>query len=120
MGMAGHLVTITSQEENAFVAALATTGNYWLGAHQDPPESPAAAGWRWCTGEPWSSLAWHPGEPNDYLGPESCLELYGEFGDWNDVRCSETHYLMVEYDGIAPAEHASWGMIKAAYGLSLK
>jgi hypothetical protein len=67
-GVAGHLATITSQEENDFVfeslllpySWWGRTGLYWLGAHDDSL-------WTWVTGEPFVYTNWGYGEP----GPAS-------------------------------------------------
>jgi hypothetical protein len=117
MGIPGHLATITSQEEQDFIAALLGSTNCWLAGYQDPTSSPAADDWHWQTSESWSYTNWQPGEPNDYYGPgvESCLVIYS-FGKWNDVRCIEQSNYLVEYDGLASAEPTTWGSIKALFG----
>ncbi|MBX3222360.1 MAG: hypothetical protein KF795_17705 [Labilithrix sp.] len=90
----GHLVTITSAGEEAFVATVmsASPGAYveaygpWIGAYQpdrgDGGNEPAG-GWVWVTGEPWSFTSWRDGEPNDSGGKED----YGHYFDsaWNDI-----------------------------------
>jgi len=119
MGMPGHLVTITSQEEQDFIATLLGSSNRWLAGYQDPTSSPPADDWHWQTAEPWAYTNWHPGEPNDYYGPgvESCLVIYTT-GKWNDVRCIESSNYLVEYDGLTSVEATTWGGIKALFGLS--
>jgi len=68
--LGGHLVTITSKEENEWLLRtysnlLATLNrNIWLGAIEETPES----GWKWVTGEPFSPIGWGPGEPNGVHG----------------------------------------------------
>ena len=93
-GVMGHLATITSPEENEFVAGLVGADPagyyYWIGGHQPDPFSPPAAGWVWVTGEPWAYTNWAPDEPNDYGdGQESHLAMWGvtgrePVGTWND------------------------------------
>jgi hypothetical protein len=76
----GHLVTLTSPQEQAFAAAVAFNStpqqidDCWLGGYQDrnaPDYSEPAGGWRWVTGEPWVYTAWrpdgHPTGSGDYL-----------------------------------------------------
>ncbi|MFM8817755.1 MAG: thrombospondin type 3 repeat-containing protein [Phycisphaerales bacterium] len=72
--MGGHLATMTSAAEQAFVRALvmavapAWEGECWLGAWQDasaPEFAEPSAGWRWVTGEPWSFTAWMPDRPDN-------------------------------------------------------
>lgn len=101
----GHLVTVTSAEEDAF---LFTTfgadlfGKYY-GGFQDPGVVPPDAGWQWITGEPWDYTNWYPGEPNDaFPWPASEQHLEGfHNGQWNDADPSPwttpTGYL-VEYE----------------------
>ena len=120
MEMPGHLATITSQEEGDFIASWIPAGNYWIAGYQDPEISPPAQDWHWTTAEPWSYTNWATNEPNDYYGAgvESCLELYSPGMGWNDVRCIEAKYLLVEYDGLVPVAPATWGAIKDLFGLS--
>jgi len=120
MGMPGHLATITSQEEGDFVASWIPAGNFWIAGYQDPEISPPAQDWHWSTAEPWGYTSWATNEPNDYYGAgvESCLELYSPGMGWNDVRCIEAKYLLVEYDGLVPVAATTWGAIKGLFGLS--
>ena len=77
--LGGHLVSIRSAREQAFVQTLIAPAQYWgtddgqnpgqwgpwIGAFQADPSSAAAAGWSWVTGEPWDFAGWQNGEPND-------------------------------------------------------
>jgi formylglycine-generating enzyme required for sulfatase activity len=98
----GHLGTIGSNEENAFVALIASdssawrgVGDFygpWLGGFQDPSSSNYSepdGGWRWVTGEAWGFTAWCPGLPNN-AGSQDYLHFYsptvGQVGAlWDDV-----------------------------------
>lgn len=114
LGLPGHLVTLTSQAENAFVASLVDgVVSYpgdpnvddvlaaWVGGFQDPVDEPdPAVGWTWVNGEGAIPTAngltpfgnWFVGEPNDWLGPltENYLAIWGSagygntIGSWND------------------------------------
>jgi hypothetical protein len=95
LGIQGRLGTITSQQENDFVRDNllnfdAFGNSYWLGAQQVTtnglPLGPAE-GWQWISGEPWEYTNWKPGEPNDQLGLEHCLEIYTVSlnATWNDL-----------------------------------
>lgn len=82
-GAQGHLVTITSAQENAFVLGIqGVTGATWMGASDTATEGM----WQWVTGETWSFTNWGWGEPNggtreNYLG----LWVYGGVNVlWND------------------------------------
>lgn len=83
LGLQGHLVTITSADEHAFVNALIQSqggGEMWAGGYQNPGnETNPQAGWTWVNGEgafpgvnsssPYAF--WNGGEPNDAYGPGS-------------------------------------------------
>ena len=68
----GYLAVITSAEEEAFVEKLVQTGSrnqYWLGGYRSGSQ------FVWVTGEPFSYSKWDKGEPNDYRGTESYLQI---------------------------------------------
>lgn len=88
----GHLVTITSTSEQAFVVALldaqpsAFNEGYgpWIGAHQpNPGTNEPAGGWEWVTGEPWSYTRWGSAEPNNSGGEDYAHIFSGN--TWNDI-----------------------------------
>jgi hypothetical protein len=89
----GHLATITSSEENAFVTTQYpgyALSNKWLGGFQDPAnESTRYDGWQWITGEPWVDTNWNSGEPNNNYygccGWESALTYWQNTLKWNDA-----------------------------------
>lgn len=116
LGIPGHLATVTSQEEQDFVAPLLGTANCWLAGYQDPTDGGVADNWHWQTSENWSYINWQPGEPNDSNGEENCLMIYS-FGKWNDSRGDELKGCLVEYDGLISVEPTTWGSIKALFGL---
>jgi len=90
----GHLVTITSQEEQDFVQNLIkdrTKNQYWIGATDEEK----SRDWKWVTGEPWSYTNWGIGEPNNYRSIEHYVQMYripnpvvyqtNALGKWNDI-----------------------------------
>ena len=98
----GHLVTITSAEENAFVFSLVRCdtafwyldayGNGlgpWLGGYQPSGSVEPDEGWRWVTDEPFVYTNWDTGQPGD-LGEidQNRLRFFktgGLIGDrWDD------------------------------------
>ncbi len=102
----GHLATITSAEENAFLATIGnrageTNYSYLLGGYQTPTTQESTLGermsdWNWVTGEAWSYTSWRSGEPNntfqmpgypDYGLTEEYLQFFPASGTglWNDV-----------------------------------
>jgi hypothetical protein len=97
LGVQGHLVSITSAEEQAFVASLGVPSTAWIGGFQADTSSEPADGWTWIDGEPWSYTNWGTGEPNDADG-ENCLHWRADNG-WNDINCANAYDgLVVEYD----------------------
>lgn len=101
-GATGYLTTITSQEENDFVAARLTNAG-WMGASDAAVEGE----WRWVAGpeagtqfwagdETGGAVSgryenWASGEPNDASSNEDCAQfLSGGSGEWNDLPCAGT------------------------------
>lgn len=80
--MGGHLVTITSQEENDFVRSLHQGGSTqaWIGLS----ELDETGVWKWVTGEPTLYWGWASGEPSHGNNEEHCVSWYRNHG-WNDA-----------------------------------
>lgn len=89
----GHLVTITSAEEQLYITNLvdgATKRSYWVGL-SDEAES---GNWAWVTGEAYSYSNWAKNEPNHgYGGSEHYVAVVSydtrydyeiSQGEWND------------------------------------
>ncbi len=89
----GHLVTITSEEENTAVVTIVNrfANSAWLGAYR-----PVCYGsyngphtFVWVTGEEFVYSNWESGEPNDSHphegGCENSLHMYSS-GKWNDYQ----------------------------------
>jgi len=89
--MGGHLVTITSAAENAFVTDLVVnygSGNrerYWLGGYQINTDVEPAGNWAWVTGEDWVYSNWAAGEPNNGGGQQNYLHYWPTPGLWDDM-----------------------------------
>ncbi|MEM4721640.1 MAG: C-type lectin domain-containing protein, partial [Candidatus Methanomethylicaceae archaeon] len=85
LAQGGHLVTIGSASENAFVYNLASGA--WLGATDQEQEG----NWHWVTGEPWTYTNWAPYEPNNgtwpgHDGDEDYMNFTPAYpGQWNDI-----------------------------------
>uniref|UniRef100_A0ACB8FUZ9 Uncharacterized protein n=1 Tax=Sphaerodactylus townsendi TaxID=933632 RepID=A0ACB8FUZ9_9SAUR len=48
----------------------------------------------WMDGTPVTYAVWAPGEPNNDLELEECVEMYAKTGLWNDIYCSaERHFI---------------------------
>jgi hypothetical protein len=86
LAMGGHLVSITSAEENELVARIAGGRTVWIGGmRKGSGNGPGAEHWCWCDGQPWIYANWAPGEPNNHGGNENRIQLYGQNKLWNDV-----------------------------------
>lgn len=113
--LGGHLVTITSQEEQNVVASLVSSGNkwaYWLGAEK------SSGAFEWVTGETFSYTNFAENQPDD---SGICLQMYGThpdeeylnyivLGHWDDTPSDanseksgnltlEHHGFICEWDG---------------------
>ena len=105
-GVSGHLVTLTSAQENQFIVdnlEAACVGMYHIGGFQpyDPtPEADPAADWQWVTGEAWdyTNWMWVSNEPNDSGGGEDVLRLWRS--DWWLPEWTGQHPLGMWNDGI--------------------
>ena len=87
LAMGGHLVSITSAEENELVARIAGGRTVWIGGMRKGSGNGSGADhWCWCDGQPWIYANWAPGEPNNHGGNENRIHLNGHNKLWNDVR----------------------------------
>ena len=122
-GVLGHLATLTSPEENAFVTTnfLVDASSYrvWLGGHQ-PEGTEPADGWEWITGEPWVFTNWDADQPDDASG-EDYLEVWAgdvvghEVGTWNDSdQTSSNQLYLVEYPSPPIPAVSEWGLLVMA------
>ncbi|MBE6680243.1 MAG: hypothetical protein E7598_06970 [Ruminococcaceae bacterium] len=111
--LGGHLVTITSKEEQEFIASLidsfGSQKQYWLGASDSAREGT----WKWVTGEKWSYTNWDRGMPDNNGGTEHYLQIYnysnpGVKGSqrlkWNDItvdnyRVTQPDFFRTQYIG---------------------
>lgn len=103
-GATGYLATITSQEENDFVADR-LVGDGWIGGSDEETEGV----WKWVTGPEagtvfWNGLSngsapngqyanWSTGEPNDWSNGnpgEDCIQFYITSSQWNDLNCTQS------------------------------
>jgi hypothetical protein len=121
MGLQGHLATITSEDENTFVATqLGDTTGAWLGGAQRPGSAAPVGGWRWITDKPWGYTNWDGGEPSDtYFGgwgkgatgqSEERLQYHHNGTHWNDLPDDPevvTPRFIVEWDVSAEAEEVT-------------
>lgn len=104
-GATGYLATITSQDENDFVAAR-LQGDGWIGGSDEGTEGV----WKWVTGPEAGTTFWNGtfggsspdgqyanwsfGEPNDWSNGnpgEDCVQFYISSSNWNDLHCTENN-----------------------------
>lgn len=108
-GVNGHLVTITSQEEQDFVMSLYERSGLpfsrnntlqwqaWIGLSDLFQEGV----FQWVTGEPYVYNAWALNEPNNFGKGEDCVSLIARETtmDWNDAACNTVQYpAVIEFD----------------------
>ena len=98
--MGGHLATITSAEEQAFIESLSSEHiGLWIGGYRDD-----AHNWYWVTGEAWGYTNWGEGEPNNMYSEnggagEQCAAIWPQ--RWNDLSwdSEEQEGFICEWEG---------------------
>ena len=105
LNMGGHLVTVTTPEENNFIFNLWPSG--WIGLTDEVVEGQ----WRWVTGEPYSYSSWNPGEPNN-SGNEDYVQFVGG-GKWNDLPNYYNLPYVLEFEYIVT--YTEWVYVKTVY-----
>jgi len=91
IGAGWDLATITSAEEQNFIAGLlgladpfGSISEYWIGGYQGISKVEPSSGWVWVTGESFTYLNWWSGEPNN-VGGEDHLAMDDRYlWGWND------------------------------------
>lgn len=80
----GHLVTINSQEEQAFIESLLPSCTYdrvWTGGTDVYNEG----NWKWINGEEIHYSNWNDNQPDNYNNNEYVLIINKSTGKWNDI-----------------------------------
>ncbi|MCH8977737.1 MAG: PQQ-binding-like beta-propeller repeat protein [Armatimonadetes bacterium] len=92
LSVPGHLLTITSQEEQDFITNVFGEAliEKWIGAFNSQDE------FFWVTGEPWDYTNWDGVEPNG----GDAVDFHGAnaLGTWNDITGAISLGYFVEYD----------------------
>eukprot|EP00210_Caulerpa_lentillifera_P007421 g7092.t1 len=105
----GHLATIHSFEELAFVAGVGSPDGSWIGAHRADRNSP----WKWIDKKQKaenlinSPEYWGNGEPNNHEEKdENCVEIdrRGARGNLNDENCNTLLSFVCEYKSTKQCE----------------
>lgn len=82
-------MTITSAEEQTFVAALVGNGDRWIGLHRQNNDA-----WgEWVTAEAYSYTHWDNGEPNENW--TACARIKQD-GTWADRGCNNSYGAICE------------------------
>lgn len=84
-GYRGHLVTVTSLEENSFLDTQFELWAVWIGLSDHRVEGV----YEWVTGEEFDWENWGSHEPNN-AGNEDFVSYTSDPGQWNDYRDSRT------------------------------
>lgn len=94
-GKIGHLLTITSAEENAFVVNNVTSGGpLWTGGYRTN-----GGPWSWVTGETYSYTNWYSGKPDNGSSTTAMIAFgYGSPGKWDDYIVTDKMYYLIEFD----------------------
>lgn len=101
----GHLATITSAAENAFVFSLIDQAQFWsstdtrigpwLGGLQPVGSVEPAGGWSWVTGETFGFANWFTTQPDNAGNAEDRLHFFSggagaRTSQWNDIPAAST------------------------------
>ena len=102
--LGGHLVTLSDEEEEAFVFELARShgeGEFMLGLTDQANEGRFV----WVTGEPMRYTNWGPSEPNNagVTGEDFVQFEISAHGPWNDVPEFYSRFV-VEFEDTPPAD----------------
>lgn len=94
----GHLVTISSQEEQDFTATLPPKldkdNRVWIGFSERGSEG----NWEWVTGEKVSFQNWAAGLPDNLRGNQDCAEMGYAGKRWNDREHFSRFAFICEWD----------------------
>ena len=95
----GHLVTITSDVENAFIGQSFQATNVWIGAKR------VTGPWFWVSGEGWNYTAWNCHDCHGSCQPDSMDEDYGTImcltdaePRWGNYNRHTLPYHIIEWD----------------------
>ena len=82
--LGGHLVTITSAEEQEFLVSRYPGLNPWIGLYGD------GRTWHWITVEPVEYTNWPSNQPDNANGDEWYGHIWG--GPWNDLNNKDDYF----------------------------
>nr|XP_039269898.1 uncharacterized protein LOC120344668 isoform X2 [Styela clava] len=102
--LGGNLVSVHSLDEQAFLVGRATKVDIqqmWIGLIQE-----AVGGYYvWVDQTQLVYTNWWGGEPNDFSGQESCVQMDHNYGQWADSNCGIVNgYICKKTVGSVPSE----------------
>lgn len=101
-GVSGHVVTITSAAEQAFIDSnfgASHSNFFWIGASDAASEGT----WKWIEGPESGELLsatyqnWNAGEPNNLGNEDFAMGNWGTASKWNDTLGTSSLNYIVEY-----------------------
>ncbi|XP_028447342.1 galactose-specific lectin nattectin-like [Perca flavescens] len=89
-GAGGHLASIRSAEEHAFLKnyinqVTGTQKTSWIGG----TDAVQLFTWLWTDRSHFTYKSWNAGEPNNYGGAEFCIVMNWGGANWNDWGCNK-------------------------------
>ena len=98
--MGGHLATITSAKEQAFIEKINKDDKrLWIGGYRTDNNK-----WAWVTGEKWKYTNWGDGEPNNssnVVSNENSVAVWPKkWNDLNDKNKYEQSGFICEWEGL--------------------
>lgn len=119
--LGGHLVSINSAEEQAFLEATFLAGHsrsniYWIGLNDVVSEGTFI----WSSGEAVTYTNWAPWEPNDNIPGEDAVVMNwhyglgeGRYGQWNDwIAADPPRHVRYWYRGVVEAPEPRTTLMK--------
>uniref|UniRef100_A0A8C9SMF2 C-type lectin domain-containing protein n=1 Tax=Scleropages formosus TaxID=113540 RepID=A0A8C9SMF2_SCLFO len=86
----GHLASIHSEEEISFLMISSSPLGEDIIGRKELIFNVSIPGYQWSDGTPVSYTNWGPGEPNNHLDQEDCVEMVSTTNGssyWNDLNC---------------------------------
>ncbi|MFN0032501.1 MAG: HYR domain-containing protein [Flavobacteriales bacterium] len=87
----GHLATLTTAAENAF---MPTNSRYWIGLTDAAQEG----NYQWITGEPFAYNSWLAGQPDNTGNEDFVCTNQIQAGMWSDKSGTELHPFLLEFE----------------------